>query len=1116
MPFNAGQAVGYLDLDTSNFTKGLKSAYKELETFNDKNKDLVVRADSLGKAFTSVGTSLSKNITIPLAAAGAASLKAGIDFETAFTGIEKTVDATQEQFDEIKTGILEMTKTMPQAATELAAIGEAAGQLGIKTENILTFTKTMAMLGDTTNLSSEAAATALARFSNITGMSQDNFDRLGSTIVELGNNFATTEAEIVDMASNLAAAGTQVGLTEPQILALSAAMSSLGLESASGGTAFSRIIREIQIAVETSSKDLESFALVANMTAEQFKQSFEQDAAGALQAFVYGLTDTNRMGATTIKILNDLGIKETRTIDTVTRLANAHELLNDSMEMANSAWEENTALAEEAEKRYATTASQISILKNNLVNIGIQIADRLLPSLNKLVDWLQQVTNWFTQLDDTTIDLIVRLAAFVTAIGPVLTISGKIITTFNNISKVLSDCSLLVKGFGVIIGALSSPVGLAVAAIAGLTAIVVGFSKAVNDNNKDIKNLKDSLNNIEQSYKQNSKTIKEQEEVLLGNATQAKNLIDQMYSLSESNEDVSTKVKILNSMQRELQTLIPDLVIEIDNETGRIKTQRSEVDQLTQSYIQMSTAKLYSEKSEVEAERYTKAMQERVKATNLYKEQRAEIAKQEEELARAEYERQNAQTFSERRRAEMDAENAKSRIQNLTAEQNKTFELFTKSDSIMQEAKSNLQQYQKEQEELTNAIVQDLNLQAEVTSETNKQIQNSEDEALSNKQVNVQKTLEQLNEETKAKEKSQKEAEKLAKESKTAENKRYKELIELNKEYREEIYKIDKEYAEKEKQLTWEEIERIQELNDEYNNALQDRADAIAGAYGLFDKFAEEDEDDPITGKQLLKNLKSQLEGIREWRADLESLTKRGVTGGLLEELQELGPKAAIEIGKLNELSDSKLQEYIETWEAIQAEAKKQAEIDLEPEREKTDEQITQVMLEYSQKFDELNTETDNKLMELSKTYQERLTQLGVEVAPEAQESGVQIIKAIELGVEEEEDVLMTKLENLKQEVIDMVKEIQRQVRKAEKAASSISGSHKSGLDYVPYDGYVAELHQGERVLTKQEAQKYDEGKVATTGKQTLNVNFTGTMGQLIRVLNPEFTLEDDRGGEEY
>src|SRR5690606_8832413 len=111
-----------------------------------------------------------------------------IDFETAFAGVRKTVDATESEFAELETGIREMAKEIPVAATEIAGVAEAAGQLGIEKENILEFTRTMVDLGVATNMSSDQAATSLARLANITQMPQSEFDRLGSTIVELGNN----------------------------------------------------------------------------------------------------------------------------------------------------------------------------------------------------------------------------------------------------------------------------------------------------------------------------------------------------------------------------------------------------------------------------------------------------------------------------------------------------------------------------------------------------------------------------------------------------------------------------------------------------------------------------------------------------------------------------------------------------------------------------------------------------------------------------------------------------------------------------------------------------------------------------------------------------------------
>ena len=113
-------------------------------------------------------------------------------------------------------------------------MAEAAGQLGIATDDVLTFTRVMLDLGESTNLSADEAATALALFANITGTSAADYERLGSVIVGLVNNFATTEAEITEMAQRLASAGTLAGMSEAEILALAAAMSSVGIEAEAG------------------------------------------------------------------------------------------------------------------------------------------------------------------------------------------------------------------------------------------------------------------------------------------------------------------------------------------------------------------------------------------------------------------------------------------------------------------------------------------------------------------------------------------------------------------------------------------------------------------------------------------------------------------------------------------------------------------------------------------------------------------------------------------------------------------------------------------------------------------------------------------------------------------
>src|SRR5690606_27741916 len=229
--------------DITQFSRAMAESQKKLTEFNKKNKETF-------DSFKKVGTGITTTGLVIAGSMGYAS-KQAIDFESSFAGVRKTVDASEEEFAALESGIRNMAKELPASVHEINAVAEAAGQLGIEKESILGFTRTMIDLGEATNMTSDIAAESLARFANITQMSQKDFDKLGSTIVKLGNNFATTESDIVAMAMRLAGAGSQVGMSEADILALSTALSSVGIEAEMGGSALSRVMVNMQVATST-------------------------------------------------------------------------------------------------------------------------------------------------------------------------------------------------------------------------------------------------------------------------------------------------------------------------------------------------------------------------------------------------------------------------------------------------------------------------------------------------------------------------------------------------------------------------------------------------------------------------------------------------------------------------------------------------------------------------------------------------------------------------------------------------------------------------------------------------------------------------------------------------
>ena len=264
MAFSIGDAV----LTISAKAEGLNRTLNDMDRlFNQRFGNIARKANAFAAGWNRISMGMIRGVaTIGTVAAGglAATIKAASDFESAFAGVRKTVDATEEEFGVLEQAIKTMAGEIPKSHAELARIMEIAGQLGVKGVDGLTkFTRTVADLTETTNLSIEEGAKSLAQFINVTQGSFEDADKLGSAIVKLGNNFATTEADIVAMAQRLAGAGTIAGMSQTDILAVATALSSVGINAESGGTAMSKFIIKMQGAAAGSgmgAKEAEKFA----------------------------------------------------------------------------------------------------------------------------------------------------------------------------------------------------------------------------------------------------------------------------------------------------------------------------------------------------------------------------------------------------------------------------------------------------------------------------------------------------------------------------------------------------------------------------------------------------------------------------------------------------------------------------------------------------------------------------------------------------------------------------------------------------------------------------------------------------------------------------------------
>ena len=514
--------------------------------------------------------------------------QASMDFESAMTGVAKTTDLTDDELSTMSDAIKEMSTEIPATTEELAAIAESAGQLGIHKESLLDFTEIMAMLGTSTNMTADEAATSLSRLANITGMSQEDFDRLGATIVDLGNNLATTEKEIVDMSMRIAGAGAQVGMTEAEIMSFSGALSSVGIEAEAGGSAFSTLISNMSLAVQQGGDGLEQFADVAGMSASEFAAAFEEDAAGAIIQFIQGLGNMESEGRSAIAVLDDMGLSDIRMRDALLRAAGASDVFTNALQIGSNAWDENTALVNEASKRYATTQSQLTMMQNAYKNLKVAIGDAYTPALQKAYSVGTQVLNAVSQFIKQNPALVNAITAFVGVLGLVVAA----LAAYTVGAKVAAAASAMltaaIPGVNIIMGV--------AAAVAGVTAAIAALATAAaNDAVPSVDELTQAAQGMREAMDEANATYDDTVSSTLAAAGVADTYIAKLEEMEAAGVRTEEEHRQYHNTLALLCQVVPDLANYIDLETDTIEGGTAALRANTEAWKQNAMQQAYQE-----------------------------------------------------------------------------------------------------------------------------------------------------------------------------------------------------------------------------------------------------------------------------------------------------------------------------------------------------------------------------------------------------------------------------------------------------------------------------------------------------------------------------------------
>lgn len=460
MSINVGQAIGYLDLDTSGFQRGFKSALQDLRAFNDNSATATTKLGALGSTFQSVGSSMTKNLTVPIAGAGVAVAGVAAKFESAMSDVAAISGASGDELQALTDKAQEMGATTKFSASESAAALKYMAMAGWDTEAMLNGINGVMQLaaasGEDLASTSDIVTDAMTAF----GLSADQSTRFANVLAQTANRSNTSVALMGETFKYVAPVAGALGYSIEDASVAIGLMANSGIKGSQAGTSLKNVLTnlakptdqvqaymdKLNISLTDSAGNVKPLNQLLNEMRDGFNGLTEAEKA----EYAAGIAGKEGMSGL-LAIVNS----------SQTDFDNLTEAINNSSGAAQNV----------ADVMMDNLGGQLTILKSTLEGIAISFGNALLPAVKKVVESLQGFLTWLNGLTDGQKQLVVTIATVVAAIGPVLLIVGKLITAVTNIIKVVN---LLKPAFAALNAVMAAnPIAIVVLAIAGLVAALV-------------------------------------------------------------------------------------------------------------------------------------------------------------------------------------------------------------------------------------------------------------------------------------------------------------------------------------------------------------------------------------------------------------------------------------------------------------------------------------------------------------------------------------------------------------------------------------------------------------------------------------------------------------------
>lgn len=447
-------ALNEAEASLNEYKSRLKEVNEQLKFGKASIEEYAEKVQKAGEKVKDAGSGMTKKVTAPILAAGAASAKMAMDFEDSMAKVSTIADATEVPMDEMQKAILDLSNQTGISSEEIAQNVYDSISAGQKTGDAVNFVSNSTKLAKAGFADAGAALDVLTTIMNAYGLKASEVTNVSDMLIQTQNLGKTTVADLASSMGKVIPTANAYGVSLDELCAGYAIMTANGVATAESTTYMNGMLNELGKSGTTVSETLKE------KTGKTFKE----------------LMDSGMSLSDVLKIISDAATENNKSFGDMWSSSEAGKagmiLLGDSAEnfngvleqMQNSAGATNTAF-EKLDTNSIKIKKATNELKNDAIDLGTTLMEELAPIIENIAEKISQFTEWFNGLSESEKQMIIQIGLIVAAIGPLLIVLGTVVSSG---AKIIGGIPVIAKGLSGLFGIIAANPVLAI-----ITAIVI-------------------------------------------------------------------------------------------------------------------------------------------------------------------------------------------------------------------------------------------------------------------------------------------------------------------------------------------------------------------------------------------------------------------------------------------------------------------------------------------------------------------------------------------------------------------------------------------------------------------------------------------------------------------